>query len=128
MVENLHCDTIKNNHIAVTLEYELSLLYLKPSWLPLNFCTTFQAALYFGVEMLLVQLNSWLSEVSLSEDPGLFQIQLEDMIHIWDFGLEHGKYLLCICRLLEINRDAYYVSHCISFDVNGVVSTLIDIF
>ncbi|TYG48163.1 hypothetical protein ES288_D11G401400v1 [Gossypium darwinii] len=53
-----------------------------------NFIPLFQAALYFGVEMLLMQLKSWLSEASLSKDPGLFQIQLEDLIDIWDFGLE----------------------------------------
>ncbi|KAK8588743.1 hypothetical protein V6N13_087642 [Hibiscus sabdariffa] len=56
-----------------------------------NFIPLFQAALYFGVEMLLMQLKSWLSEVSLSKDPGLFQIQLDDLIHIWNFGLEHDN-------------------------------------
>ena len=50
-----------------------------------------------------MQLKSWFSEVSLSNDPGLFQIQLDDLIHIWNFGLEHGKDLLCISRLLAMN-------------------------
>ncbi|XVF55671.1 hypothetical protein PTKIN_Ptkin06aG0055700 [Pterospermum kingtungense] len=54
-----------------------------------NFIPLFQAALYFGVEMLLMQLKSWFSEVSLSKDPGL--IQLDDLIHIWNFGLEHAN-------------------------------------
>ncbi|XVE61524.1 hypothetical protein DITRI_Ditri06bG0047200 [Diplodiscus trichospermus] len=59
-----------------------------------NFIPLFQAALYFGVEALLMQLKSWFSEVSLSKDPGRFQIQLDDLIHIWDFGLEHANGLV----------------------------------
>ncbi|OMO82139.1 hypothetical protein CCACVL1_12065 [Corchorus capsularis] len=51
-----------------------------------NFVPLLEAALYFGVDMLLLQLKSWFSEVSLSKDPGRFQIQLEDLIHIWNFG------------------------------------------
>ncbi|KAK6244558.1 hypothetical protein QUC31_010967 [Theobroma cacao] len=56
-----------------------------------NFIPLFQAALYFGVEILLLQLKSWFSEVSVSKDPGLFQIQLDDLIDIWNFGLEHAN-------------------------------------
>ncbi|XVF07718.1 hypothetical protein REPUB_Repub06bG0163800 [Reevesia pubescens] len=56
-----------------------------------NFIPLFEAALYFGVETLLSQLKSWFSEVSLSKDPGLFQIQLDDLIHIWNFGLQHAN-------------------------------------
>lgn len=64
----------------------------------------------------------------MSKDPGLFQIQLDDLIDIWNFGLEHGKELLCIERLLELNEHAYYITDAITFDVNRVASTLIDIF
>ncbi|XP_022767140.1 BTB/POZ domain-containing protein FBL11 isoform X6 [Durio zibethinus] len=56
-----------------------------------NFIPLFEAALYFGVEMLLLQLKSWFSEVSLSKDPGLLKIQLDDLIRIWNFGLEHAN-------------------------------------
>ena len=47
-----------------------------------------QAALYFGVEMLLTRCKSWFSMVASSEAPP--QIQLDELIYIWIFGLEHG--------------------------------------
>lgn len=51
----------------------------------------FQGALYFGVERLLLKCRVWFSEVSSSEDSGSPQIQLDDLIHIWRFGLECGE-------------------------------------
>lgn len=51
----------------------------------------FQAALYFGADTVLLKCKYWFSEVALSKGPGLPEIQLDDLIHIWNFGLEHGK-------------------------------------
>ncbi|GMH26341.1 hypothetical protein Nepgr_028184 [Nepenthes gracilis] len=43
----------------------------------------FQAALYFGVEMILLEFTTWLSKDSS-------QIEMDDAIHIHNFALEHG--------------------------------------
>ena len=51
----------------------------------------FQGALYFGVEMLLLKCKTWFSEVSSSEGSASLQLQLDDLIHIWKFGLECGE-------------------------------------
>ncbi|XP_059463633.1 BTB/POZ domain-containing protein FBL11 isoform X2 [Corylus avellana] len=53
-----------------------------------NIVPLFEGALYFGVERLLLKCRVWFSEVSSSEDSGSPQIQLDDLIHIWRFGLE----------------------------------------
>ncbi|XP_062166562.1 BTB/POZ domain-containing protein FBL11 isoform X4 [Alnus glutinosa] len=53
-----------------------------------NFVPLFEGALYFGVERLLLKCKVWFSEVSSSKDSGSSQIQLDDLIHIWRFGLE----------------------------------------
>lgn len=54
-------------------------------------CT--QAALFFGVDKLLVKCRDWLAEVTSytrSQSPQLF---LDDLIRIWNYVFEHGKYL-----------------------------------
>nr|XP_011466784.1 PREDICTED: BTB/POZ domain-containing protein FBL11 isoform X1 [Fragaria vesca subsp. vesca] len=53
-----------------------------------NFLPLIEGALYFGVVMLLTRCKTWFSEVASSEMPP--QIQLEDLIYIWSFGLEHA--------------------------------------
>lgn len=50
-----------------------------------------QGALYFGVETLLLNCITWFSEVSSSNGFGSLQIQLDDLIYIWKFGLERGE-------------------------------------
>lgn len=50
-----------------------------------------QGALYFGVESLLLKCEMWFSEVSSSKGFQSTQIEMEDLIQIWKFGLEHGK-------------------------------------
>ncbi|KAF2296472.1 hypothetical protein GH714_038330 [Hevea brasiliensis] len=54
-----------------------------------TFLSLFEAALYFGAESLLLKCKIWLSEASSTKGPGLHEIQLDDLIHIWNFGLEH---------------------------------------
>ncbi|XP_024188680.1 BTB/POZ domain-containing protein FBL11 isoform X2 [Rosa chinensis] len=53
-----------------------------------NFLPLIEGALYFGVEMLLTKCKTWFSEVASSEVPP--QMQLDDLIYIWSFGLEHA--------------------------------------
>jgi hypothetical protein len=53
-----------------------------------------QGALYFGVETLLLKCETWLSEVFSPNGFQLTQIQMEDLIQIWKFGLDHGTSLL----------------------------------
>lgn len=53
-----------------------------------------QGALYFGVETLLLKCETWFSEVFSPKGFQLTQIQIEDLIQIWKFGLDRGKSLL----------------------------------
>jgi hypothetical protein len=53
-----------------------------------------QGALYFGVETLLLKCETWLSEAFSPNKFRLTQIQKEDLIQIWKFGLDHGTSLL----------------------------------
>ncbi|KAM7255015.1 hypothetical protein ACFE04_020256 [Oxalis oulophora] len=48
-----------------------------------NFISLIQGALYFGVESLLLKCKRLLSEVSSPN------VQLDELIHIWNFGVEH---------------------------------------
>ncbi|XP_034226541.1 BTB/POZ domain-containing protein FBL11 isoform X2 [Prunus dulcis] len=54
-----------------------------------NFLPLYEGALYFGVEMLLMRCKTWFSEVVSAEVPP--QVQLDDLISIWSFGLEHAR-------------------------------------
>ncbi|KAJ9181420.1 hypothetical protein P3X46_009553 [Hevea brasiliensis] len=56
-----------------------------------TFLSLFEAALYFGAESLLLKCKIWLSEASSTKGPGLHEIHLDDLIHIWNFGLEHAN-------------------------------------
>ncbi|KAJ7976084.1 BTB/POZ domain-containing protein FBL11 [Quillaja saponaria] len=63
---------------------------------PLNvtsnkFLPLYEGSLFFGVETLLLKCNRWFSEVSSSHEFGSPQIQLDDLIEIWKFGLEHAS-------------------------------------
>lgn len=62
-----------------------------------------QGALYFGVEMLVTRCKTWFSKVASSEVPP--QIQLDDLIYIWSFGLEHGEKLSEITRMIRTDKN-----------------------
>lgn len=63
-----------------------------------------QSALFFGVEMLLSQCWLWLSEVTSSKVSLPPQLQLDALIHIWKYGLEHGKeHLWCLATVEMTN-------------------------
>ncbi|WCJ34349.1 BTB/POZ domain-containing protein FBL11 [Euphorbia peplus] len=62
--------------------------------LPVNvtskcFLSLFEDALYFGSKSLLSKCSTWFSEVPLTNDPEL--LELDDLIHIWNFGTEHAN-------------------------------------
>ncbi|KAM7468286.1 hypothetical protein LguiB_015848 [Lonicera macranthoides] len=57
------------------------------NFLPLFEVFVTHGALFFGVDMLLLKCKIWLSEVT--SDSGIRSLQLEDLIRIWKFGLDH---------------------------------------
>jgi PIN domain nuclease of toxin-antitoxin system len=56
-----------------------------------NVLSLYEGALYFGVETLLLKCETWLSEVFSPNGFQLTQIQMEDLIQIWKFGLDHAS-------------------------------------
>ncbi|XP_059646730.1 BTB/POZ domain-containing protein FBL11 isoform X2 [Cornus florida] len=56
-----------------------------------NFLPLYEGALYFGVETLLSKCKVWLSDVTSSKELCSPQVKLDDLIHIWNFSLEHAN-------------------------------------
>ncbi|XP_057951529.1 BTB/POZ domain-containing protein FBL11 isoform X2 [Malania oleifera] len=56
-----------------------------------NFLLLFEGALFFGVEKLLSKCKAWFREITSTKGLCSLQIQLDDLIHIWKFGLEHAN-------------------------------------
>ncbi|KAF5750489.1 BTB/POZ domain-containing protein FBL11 [Tripterygium wilfordii] len=52
-----------------------------------NFIHLLEGALYFGVESLVLKCRTWFSLISSSKGPAVL---LDDLINIWNFGLEHA--------------------------------------
>ncbi|KAL3532065.1 hypothetical protein ACH5RR_005586 [Cinchona calisaya] len=59
-----------------------------------NFILLYEAALFFGVEMLLSHCWLWLDEVTSSKGSLPPQLRLDVLIHIWKYGLEHANDLI----------------------------------
>lgn len=55
-----------------------------------NFLPLFEGALFFGVEVLLSKCKAWLIEETTAKGLCLMQIQVDDLIRIWKFGVEHA--------------------------------------
>lgn len=53
-----------------------------------------QGALYFGVETLLLKCETWLSELLSPKRFQSTQIQMEDLIQIWEFGSDCGNFFV----------------------------------
>ncbi|XP_028782342.1 BTB/POZ domain-containing protein FBL11 isoform X2 [Neltuma alba] len=63
-----------------------------------NFLSLYEGALYFGVDSLLSKCKIWLSDVSSSKGSQPVQMQMEDIILIWKFGLEHeSDFMMELC-------------------------------
>ncbi|XP_027068538.1 BTB/POZ domain-containing protein FBL11-like isoform X2 [Coffea arabica] len=59
-----------------------------------NFILLYEAALFFGVESLLLQCQLWLSEVTSSKDPLTPKLQVDALIRVWNYGVEHANDLI----------------------------------
>ncbi|KAK4345635.1 hypothetical protein RND71_035811 [Anisodus tanguticus] len=56
-----------------------------------NFLPLYEAALFFGVEKLLLVCRSWLDYVTSEGWIWPPQLCLEDLVHIWEYGRENGN-------------------------------------
>ncbi|KAK7337205.1 hypothetical protein VNO77_17768 [Canavalia gladiata] len=63
-----------------------------------NFLPLYEGALYFGVKMLILKCETWLSEVFSPNGVQSTEIQMEDLIRFWRFGLDHASnFILHLC-------------------------------
>lgn len=80
-----------------------------------NIIPLYEGALYFGVETLLLKCETWLSEVFSPKGFQSTQIQIEDLIETWKFGLEHGsEFILNLC-VGYLARNFMWAMHSNSF-------------
>lgn len=61
--------------------------------------TCSQAALFFGVEKLLVKCGTWLAEVTSFSGLQSPQLFLDDLIRIWKYGYDHGKVFSLVLKV-----------------------------
>ncbi|PSR98499.1 BTB/POZ domain-containing protein [Actinidia chinensis var. chinensis] len=80
-----------------------------------NFVALFEGALFFGVEMLLSKCKSWLIDATSSKGLCSPQIQLEDLIHIWRFGIEHANDFIPELCTSYLARNFMWAIYCNSF-------------
>ncbi|KAI4348997.1 hypothetical protein L6164_009656 [Bauhinia variegata] len=62
-----------------------------------NFLLLYEGALYFGVERLLMECKTWLSEVSSSKGVQSTQIKMDDLIQIWIHLKLASVFILDLC-------------------------------
>lgn len=82
---------------------------------PDNFVLLYEAALFFGVEKLLLKSQNWLREVTSFDRYPHPQLQLDSLVAIWKCGQEHANNLiaqLCTCYLA---RNFMWAISCNSF-------------
>lgn len=80
-----------------------------------NFVLLHEAALFFGVELLLLKCQHWFREITLWKGLHPPQLELGPLINIWRCSLEHASDLiqrLCICYLA---RNFMWALSCDSF-------------
>lgn len=84
------------NHVLVQWNIETAiniLQFMHGSSLSItssNFIPLLEGALYFGVERLLLECETWFRRITSAKGLSLRQISLGAIIEIWNFGLEHG--------------------------------------
>ncbi|XP_058209577.1 BTB/POZ domain-containing protein FBL11 isoform X2 [Rhododendron vialii] len=79
-----------------------------------NFLPLFEAALFFGVEMLLLKCKAWL--IDLSSQEGICSLQqLDNLIHIWRFGVQHANDFIPELCTSYLARNFMWVMNCNSF-------------
>ncbi|KAF4368234.1 hypothetical protein F8388_022867 [Cannabis sativa] len=78
-----------------------------------NVINFYEGALYFGVKVLLEKCKTWFLEVTSSTMPS--QMQLDDLISIWNFGFKHANdYLPELCASYLAKNFMWAIS-CKSF-------------
>lgn len=82
---------------------------------PQNFIPLYEGALFFGVDTLLLKCKLWFSELISSKGPLSLQIQLDDLIHIWDFGLEHANDFIPELCTMYLARNFMWAMSCNSY-------------
>ncbi|XP_010654061.1 BTB/POZ domain-containing protein FBL11 isoform X2 [Vitis vinifera] len=82
---------------------------------PQNFIPLYEGALFFGVDTLLLKCKIWFSELISSKGPLSLQIQLDDLIHIWDFGLEHANDFIPELCTMYLARNFMWAMSCNSY-------------
>lgn len=81
-----------------------------------NFLSLYEGALYFGVDSLLLGCKMWFSDVSSPKGSQPIQMQMEDIILIWKFGLEHeSDFMLELCTSY-LARNFMWASHSTLFE------------
>ncbi|KAF5945189.1 hypothetical protein HYC85_015417 [Camellia sinensis] len=80
-----------------------------------NFLLLFEGALFFGVELLLLKCKAWLIDVTSLKDLCSLQIQLDDLINIWKFGIEHASDFIPELCTSYLARNFMCATHCNSF-------------
>lgn len=58
--------------------------------MPDNFLLLLEAALFFGVENLLLECETWFRYATSARELRAREMPLETIIEIWKFGWEHG--------------------------------------
>lgn len=63
-----------------------------------SFVPLYEAALFFGVEKLLVKCGTWLAEVTSFSGLQSPQLFLDDLIRIWKYGYDHDGSGICCSK------------------------------
>nr|XP_027071455.1 BTB/POZ domain-containing protein FBL11-like isoform X3 [Coffea arabica] len=80
-----------------------------------NFILLYEAALFFGVESLLLQCQLWLREVTSSKDPLTPKLQVDALIRVWKYGVEHANDLILHLCTSYLARNLKWAMLCDSF-------------
>ncbi|XP_031497191.1 BTB/POZ domain-containing protein FBL11 isoform X2 [Nymphaea colorata] len=81
-----------------------------------NFLSLLEGSLYFGVQRICLECESWLCGRKFVDDSGSLEISLPEIIVVWNFGIEHGiPFILDYCSAWLAQNFAEAASYS-SFD------------
>ncbi|KAL2509220.1 ubiquitin-protein ligase [Forsythia ovata] len=81
-----------------------------------NFIPMYEAALFFGVETLLLKCHVWLNELTSFKGLQSPELGLYDLVHIWNYGLEHANDFILQHSTSYLARNFMWASSCNSFN------------
>ncbi|CAI9762133.1 unnamed protein product [Fraxinus pennsylvanica] len=81
-----------------------------------NFIPMYEAALFFGVESLLLKCHVWLNKVTSLEGVQSPEFCLYDLVHIWNYGFEHSNDFILQKSTSYLARNFMWASSCNSFN------------